>query len=68
MGVYVITGSVTYALQGRDLLKRAGIKAEIKRQPSGLDRVGCGYGIITDKQAVPLLKSGGIKIMEIRDI
>lgn len=67
MKSFVITGSVTYAIMGKDLLNNNNIYAKIKRQPSN-NRRGCGYGIITTKQGVELLKANGIKILDIEEL
>lgn len=64
----VITGTITYAIKGRDLLRRAGYKASIERVTSG-DRIGCGYGIFVlgnIKNIKDLLEENSIKILDIR--
>jgi hypothetical protein len=64
----VITGTITYAIKGRDLLRRAGYKASIERVTSG-DRIGCGYGIFVFgniKNIRDLLEENLIKILDIR--
>ena len=61
------TGTVTYAIKGRDLLKRAGFSAKIARDFGG---VGCGYGISVTgdiDRAAELLAKAGIKIYEIKE-
>lgn len=69
MKEYIIsTGTVTYALKGRDILRKKGIKAYVERITSGKGSAGCGYAIITEgdlKQAEKLLKEAGVKILEI---
>ena len=64
----VVTGSVTHAIRGRDLLRRYGYRAYIERNSAGLGRLGCGYGIVTfgdiDK-IVELLKKNAVKIIEV---
>ena len=67
--LYILTGTITYALQGREMLRKNGFSAELKRQPGGLERVGCGYGISTvgnDQQIETLLRQSGVKIIEIQ--
>lgn len=66
--ILVITGTVTYAVKGRDLLRRQGYKASIERVTAG-ERIGCGYGILTfgePKKIKEALESGKVKILEIR--
>ena len=44
---YVVsTGTITYAIKGRDLLRTLGFKAYIERRQSGLGSKGCGYVIV----------------------
>lgn len=66
---YIITtGTVTYAIKGRDLLKRKGFNVKIERITSGKGSAGCGYSIITDGDitaAEKLLRQAGVKIIEI---
>ena len=66
---YIITtGTVTYAIKGKDILKRNGFKAKVERIMSGKGSSGCGYSIIIEKdieKAVALLKESGIKILEV---
>lgn len=40
----LVVSSVTYAMRGRDLLFRQGIRAYIERLPS-TSETGCGYGL-----------------------
>lgn len=64
----VITGTVTYAIKGRDLLQKKGYKAKIEKTASGKGNVGCGYGIVIEGDialAEKLLRDSGIKILEI---
>ncbi len=64
----VITGTVTYAVKGRDLLRSQGYKASIERVTAG-ERIGCGYGILTfgDIEKIrEVLERGRVKILEIR--
>ncbi len=69
---YIITtGTVTYAIKGRDLLRRKGFTAKIERITSGIGSAGCGYAIITNgniENATRLLLDAGVKILEINEI
>ncbi len=63
----VVTGTVTYAIRGRDLLRRNGYKANMEKTKSGLKN-GCGYSITVSgdiEKIEELLRSAGIKILEI---
>ena len=65
----LITPSVTYALKGRDVLRRLGFSARVERRNSQKS-TGCGYGIVTDgdiRRAERALQSSGVKILEIID-
>ena len=67
---YIIaTGTITYAIKGRDLLRRKGFSAKIERVTSG--RVaGCGYTIVVAgniAEAERLLRGAGVKILEISE-
>ena len=44
----IMVSSITYAIQGRDILRQRGMKAYIERTPGGRDRAGCGYSIYVD--------------------
>lgn len=67
---YVIaTGTVTYAIKGRDLLRKKGYKAKIERK-SGEKVHGCGYAIIFEgdiQAAESMLRQNGVKILEISE-
>ena len=65
----IITGTVTYAIKGRDILRNKGFKVSIERNSTGLSRYGCGYGIVVNgniEQALELLKNYGVKILDIK--
>ena len=65
----VIIPSVTYALKGRDVLRRLGFKAGIERR-NKKNSAGCGYGIVTDgdiHKVEQALRDASIKILEITD-
>lgn len=58
-------GSVTYAMEGRDLLRSKGFKAYIRRTPYHGDRKGCGYSLEVDgdlSAAEAVLRQNGIKL------
>ena len=67
----IVTGTVTYAIRGRDALRNSGMKAKVERNTSGLGRYGCGYGIIVKgdiDKAVEILNRNNVKIIEVNKI
>ncbi len=63
--------SITYAIKGRDLLRKQGFKAYIERKTNSNGNTGCGYVIIADGNRQKLsaaLANSGIKIIEINSI
>lgn len=46
----IVVSSVTYAMKGRDLLFRHGIRGYVERIPKAGD-TGCGYGIYVPQGA-----------------
>ena len=60
-------GSVTNAMRGKEVLKKNGIKSNIKRY-SGDKRLGCGYVIIVNDDydiCKSILNSVGIKVLDV---
>lgn len=68
---YIITtGTITYAMKGRDILRRKGFNASIERITSGLGSAGCGYTIVISgdiSSAEKILRGAGIKILGINE-
>ncbi len=63
---FIITGTVTYAIKGRNLLRSKGYFAEIRRLTEISGNVGCGYGIHTEcepEKAKELFSENGIKFL-----
>ena len=61
---FIVVGSVTYAMRGRDALSRNGIGSRIEKI-SNSKLGGCGYALyVPDNfdEAVRLLREKGIKI------
>lgn len=66
----IMTGTVTYAIKGRDLLRKNGYKVKIERV-SGEKALGCGYAIILEgaiESAKELLRRNNVKILEITQL
>ena len=61
----IMVSSVTYAMQGKEILRQFGIKAEVERTPKTKQRSGCGYSLYvpyrTD-EAERILRERGIKV------
>lgn len=68
---YIITtGTITYAIKGRDLLRKNGYNVKIERISSGLGNAGCGYTIVLEGNiaaAERLLRDAGVKILDISE-
>lgn len=64
----IVTGTITYAMRGRDILRNNGFTAAVERNSSGLGRLGCGYGIAVYGDlgnAIQLLKENGVKMLDV---
>jgi len=62
----IMVSSVTYAMQGRELLRQYGIKAQIERTPKRQQRQGCGYSLYVPQnteEAERILKEKGIRVI-----
>ncbi len=60
----IMMSSITYAMRGRELLQRNGIKSVIERTPKNSQRQGCGYSLRVPsgiEEAERILKENGIK-------
>ena len=65
----IVTGTVTYAIKGRDLLRHHGYKANMEKTKAGLNN-GCGYSITVSgniSEIERILRSADIKILEINE-
>lgn len=63
----ISVSSITYAIKGRDFLRKKGIRAYVERKTNENGNVGCGYVIVATgnlKSIVADLRSIGIKIVE----
>ena len=65
---YVITtGTVTYAIKGRDILRRNGFTAKIERKSGN---AGCGYTVVTSgniDKALSLLENADVKVLAVSE-
>lgn len=63
---FIITGTVTYAMMGQELLQRQGLNARAGRAAGPLPKTGCGWGIYiksNPEEAVKKLKQNGVKVL-----
>lgn len=61
----LLVSSITYAMKGKELLRRKGFKAYIERIPRGLQNSGCGYCIYVNGDtdaAERVLRASGIRV------
>ncbi len=64
----IFTGTVTQSLKGRDILRKKGIRADVRKVSGNEKGVGCGYAIaIKDsiKLSEELFIQNGIRILKI---
>lgn len=67
---FYVTGTVTYAAKGREILRRNGIKAYSQRSFSP-DKIGCGYGIVAvgDVQNIlSILAKADVKVLDVKSV
>ncbi len=70
-GFSVVTGTITYAIKGRDILRRHGYRAHIEKITDSKQNVGCGYTVVFNGDIVKaqdILQNAGVKILQIREI
>lgn len=66
MNNIINVSSVTYAIKGRDILRRNGIYAYVERGLNDPSRKGCGYHIVVKgdrEEVVNILKANNIKLI-----
>ena len=64
----ISVGSITYAIKGRDVLRKRGYRAYTEKKTNGSGGVGCGYVIIVEGDTghiLSALNAAGIKILDI---
>lgn len=67
----ISVSSITYAIKGRDLLRKQGFRAYIERKTNSNGNTGCGYVIVADgnrQKISDALMNSGIKILQINSI
>ena len=69
---YVITtGTVTYAIKGRDALRKKGFTARAEKNSSLKNKNGCSYSIILENgninAALKILGETGVKVLNVNE-
>lgn len=67
----ISVSSITYAIKGRDFLRKKGIRAFVERRTNDKGNVGCGYVIVATgkiNNIVADLQGIGIKILDINTV
>ena len=67
----ISVSSITYAIKGRDMLRKQGFRAFIERKTNANGNSGCGYVIVADGVREKIRKAlinSGIKILQINTI
>ena len=67
----ISVSSITYAIKGRDLLRKNGFKSYIEKKTNASGNSGCGYVIVVfgNRDKIKnILSFSGIKILEINSI
>lgn len=67
----ITTGTVTYAIKGRDVLRRNGYAAKIERKNSLTGSAGCGYTVVASgekEKILDILNKAGVKILKTEEL
>ena len=70
-GYLITTGTVTYALKGKEILIKKGYKASVEKVSTRENNLGCGYSIKVFGDIKPIeqiLRNSGVKILKISEI
>lgn len=67
--IFIITGTVTYAMKAKDIFTNNGYFSEVKKWNDKTGKYGCGYGVKVTKigldEAKTLLLKNGVKIVDV---
>lgn len=70
-GRYLVVGSVTYAMKGKETLLQNGIRAEAEKLRRVKVLGGCGYALLVDgrqiSDAMRILALRGIRVYDVVD-
>ncbi|MBR3968903.1 MAG: DUF3343 domain-containing protein [Clostridia bacterium] len=67
----ISVNSITYAIKGRDLLRKQGFRAYIERKTNANGNAGCGYVIIANgnkNKIINALLEAGINIVDVNTV
>ena len=67
---FIVTGTVTHAAKGREILRKSGIKAYAQRSFAP-DRIGCGYGIVAVgdiRNILSILSQADVKVLDVKNM
>lgn len=67
----ISVNSITYAIKGRDVLRKQGIKAYVEKKINANGNAGCGYVIIAEgnkNKILHILMHSNINIIETSSI
>ena len=67
----VLVNSITYAIKGRDMLRKQGFRAYIERKTNSSGNTGCGYVIVVEgkrEKISNILINSGVKVLQITTI
>lgn len=68
-GIFVITGTVTYAMKAKEILAKNGYFADVKRWNDKTGKYGCGYGVNVDgislEEVKTILNKNGVKVIDV---
>ena len=67
--IFVVTGTVTYAMRAKEILAKNGFSADVKKWNDKSGKYGCGYGVKLRKNDAAeiknLLLKNGVKIIDV---
>lgn len=64
----IVTGTITYAMRARDVLRRKGIEVKVEKPPKLKSSMGCGYGVVVSgnvENIKKILLESGVKILSV---
>ncbi len=65
---FIVTGTITYALKAKDILRKNGFYAVVQKLSLPEGNIGCGYAVLTKGSpeiAMEILKKAEVKILKI---
>ena len=65
---FIVTGTITYALKGKDILRKKGFNAMVQKLSLQEENIGCGYAVLIRgniEKAMEILKKAEVKVLKI---